>query len=718
MQLVAGEEKILAATPYSLFAYDLTENSIERFSRVTGLNETGIAGLALEPVSGKILVAYANSNLDILFQNQVINIPDIKREQTTLDKRIYRVQALQGQFYLSTGLGVIQVDPDRYEIRSTWRLGSSGQAIRIHSLQFFNGLFYAATAEGLKRQTVAGSDPSFFGNWQLESGLNGLPPGECQQVVAIGNRIIARVNEVIYARDVSGTWTAIYSAPGWVLRSLDAGTNSLLISQTQSGNGRVVEINLQGNTVTTFSSGLSDPQMALRQNGVTWVADRVKSLWRFSGSLVETIRPGSPDSIATGNMIVAGDRFLAASGSGDNGLYQFQTGVWTNYNGRQFPPLDTMQHLVVVTGTNNSDTLWVGSDGDGLIRIAPNNVFSIFKQNSPLAPSLAAPDQFRVVGLALDNEDNLWIANEGAATRVQVRKRDGNWNSFDPPFSGGNRAMGPMVIDPAGQVWIISRNGNGLYCFRPNQTIDNTNDDQWKWFRLGAGQGNLPSNRVLSLAIDKSGFVWIGTDDGIGVVQCPEQVFGSPACEALLPVVQQGNFAGFLFKGEAIRSIAVDGADRKWIATANGVFLISSEGETILYQFNEANSPLLSNDVYQVTIDGNTGEVFFATANGICSFRSTATEGGPKHQSVLVYPNPVPPGYSGTIGIRGLAENSTVKITELDGRLVYQTRALGGQAIWDGKDYRGRRISTGVYLVLVSDGKKETQAARIVFISQ
>jgi hypothetical protein len=184
-------------------------------------------------------------------------------------------------------------------------------------------------------------------------------------------------------------------------------------------------------------------------------------------------------------------------------------------------------------------------------------------------------------------------------------------------------------------------------------------------------------------------------------------------------VVQQGNFANFLFKGEEVRDIAVDAADRKWIATRNGVWLVSPSGEKLLYQFTETNSPLLSNDVRKISIDGRTGEVFFATMKGIISFRSTATEGGPDNRDILVFPNPVPPGYEGLISIRGLVNNAIVKITEPDGRLIFQTRALGGQAIWDGKDYRGRKITTGVYLVLVSDdGRTEKAAGKIVFVSR
>jgi hypothetical protein len=139
----------------------------------------------------------------------------------------------------------------------------------------------------------------------------------------------------------------------------------------------------------------------------------------------------------------------------------------------------------------------------------------------------------------------------------------------------------------------------------------------------------------------------------------------------------------------------------------------------VIERFTEDNSPLLSNDVKKIAINSKTGEVYFATARGMCSYRGTATEGEQTNSNVLVFPNPVPPGYNGTIAIRGVAENAIVKITELNGRLVYQTKALGGQAVWDGKDYKGRKISTGIYLVLIdSEDKSKKTSTKIVFISK
>ena len=210
----------------------------------------------------------------------------------------------------------------------------------------------------------------------------------------------------------------------------------------------------------------------------------------------------------------------------------------------------------------------------------------------------------------------------------------------------------------------------------------------------------------------------MGTDKGIGIIQCTNQVFVNTGCDALLPVVQQDRFAGLLFKDENVQTIAVDGADRKWVGTKNGVWLISATGEKIIYKFSTSNSPLLGNDISKISIDPNTGEVFIATNNGLCSFRSTATEGATTQQNVLVFPNPVPPGYNGSIAIRGLTQNALVKITTLYGAVVYQTRALGGQAIWDGKNTSGQKVASGVYLIICRDDSGLEKIATKITIVQ
>jgi hypothetical protein len=730
ISVTAGDGKVYCATPYNFFSVDVSENSVERMSRITGLHETGLSGICYDDINEKLFVAFSNSNIDIIYRNDIFNVPDIKRENITGDKTIYDIFPLNKNFYLATGLGVIVIDGEKYEVRDSWFIGNAGGQVKVNGFAADNSFFYAATAEGLKRASVNSIDPANYLNWQTLSGANGLPAGSCKDVAVVQNRIIALQNDSLFILN-SGNWSLFFTEAGWQAQNINSSSGKILVCQQRSdGSAKVTSLNADGTLASVLQQPglISKPRQAIFFNNDYWVADSAGGLTKFTTVSFENYKLNSPESIATGELAVKDNIFYAAAGevnagwqkqNNKNGLYKFSEGQWTNFNRIQFAQLDSVPDPISLAVDPRDQTLWAGSYGGGLLHIKEGNTFEIFKQNSPIGETIFDPGSYRVSGLAFDSDNNLWIANYGAAQNIVVRKNDGTWKTFIPPFALFENAAAQLIIDDENQKWIVSPRGNGLICFNDGNTIDNTGDDQWKRYRQGSGIGSLPSNNVLSVAKDKNGFIWIGTDDGIGVVLCPQDVFSSPGCEAILPVVQQGGFNQFLFKGEEVRSIAVDGADRKWIATKNGAWLISAEGEKVIYRFTEENSPLLSDDVKRIAVDGKTGEIFFATANGICSFRSTATEGGEKNENVLVFPNPVPPGYGGTIAIRGLVNNAIVKITELDGRLVYQTRALGGQAVWNGKDYRERKISSGVYLVLVSnDGRSENLATKIIFISK
>jgi hypothetical protein len=726
IDLTAGNNKIYAATPYSIFAVNLSDNSIERMSKITGLSETGISSILYDEANQKLVIAYSNSNIDIIYRNDIFNIPEIKRENINADKTINRIFAWNNNYYLSTGLGVIVVNGTKYEIKDSWYIGNTGGFTKVNGFTADGSFFYAATEEGLKRTSASSGNPANFQNWQL---MSGLTAGACQHVISIPNKIIVQKNDSLF--QWNGSNFSLFHADGWQITNMNYTGGKIALSQRQiNGNARVTILNTDGSIARTLQQAniITRPRNAVFFKNDYWVADENKALSQHSTSSVKQYRPNSPDGIVSGEMLVKNNIFYAAAGAVDanwnakqngNGLYKFGSGNWTNYNRSNFSKLDSVYDLITVTIDPVDESIWAGSFGGGILQIKKDGSMDILKQNSPISPAISNPLSYRVSGLAFDADQNLWVSNFGAAQPFLVKKKTGGWKSFTPAFNLNTNALSQILIDDVNQKWIVSPLGNGLICFNHGSSIDNGNDDKWKIYKIGTGNGNLPSNDVRCMAKDKSGFIWIGTADGIAVIQCPEEAFTSSGCDAILPIVKQGNFAGLLFKGEDVRSIAVDGADRKWVATLNGVWLISADGEKIIYRLTEDNSKLLSNNVNNIAIDGKTGEVYFATAKGICSFRSTATEGGAKNENVLVFPNPVPPGYSGSIAIRGLVDQAVVKITELNGRLVHQTIALGGQAIWDGKDYQGKRIATGVYLVLISDvNKQEKTAAKIVFTSK
>ena len=728
VDLTAGDGKVFCATPYSLFSVKVQENEIERYSRVTGLNETGISAIKYDESNKKLLIAYANSNIDIIYRNDIYNVPDIKRSAIIGDKSINNIYPHAKNYYLSTGLGVIVIDGERYEVKDSWFIGNGGNPVKVYGFTSDGTFFYAATEEGLKKALMNSTNLANFSNWQTVSGSNGLSSGICKNVMTVQNKVIVHKNDSIFVQ--TGTnWTLLY-ADGWPMTNTNTSENKIQICERQTTASRIVILNTDGSVFRTLanSGAVSFPRKAILLNNEPWVADQFACLSHFGTSQsYQQYVPNSPQQIASGEMVVYNNTFYATAGSvndawnylyNGDGVYTFSGGSWNNINRYRYAPIDSLLDYVTIAIDKRDETIWAGSYGGGLLHVKPGPAFEIFKQNN-LGATVGDPTSYRVAGLAFDNENNLWVSNFGASQPLRVRKNDGSWKSFSLPYSLFANALSQIIIDDNNSKWIVAPLGNGLICYDHGTSIDNINDDKWKRYGTGAGNGNLPTGGVQCIAKDKSGFIWVGTSDGIGVIQCPSEVFTSHSCDAIWPIVPNGNFAGYLFKGQEVRSIAVDGADRKWVATKNGVFLISATGEKVIYQFTEDNSSLLSSDVKKITIDGKTGEVYFATAKGICSFRSTATEGGEKNEDVLVFPNPVPPGYGGTIGIRGLVDNAIVKITELDGRLVYQTRALGGQAVWDGRNYKGQKISSGVYLVLVSDdGRKERIATKIFFIQK
>jgi ligand-binding sensor domain-containing protein len=722
INVLGTSDRIWCATPYSLFSVDPQDNTIERLSKITGLSSTGISAIAADVSTGSIVIGYINSNIDVVKENKVVNINSIENSNIPGDKRIYSIAVYNQLAYCCTGIGIIVIDLQKFEVKDTYVIGGTGNQVKVSAIATDGNFIYASTDEGLKRSQVTATNLADFRVWQTLSGSNGLTAGASQNVVNFQNNIIAQVGDSLFV--LQGTnWSFLYT-DGWTINNANAGNGKLLLSETQANSGRVVSLTGQGavDRIIQDAKYTKSPREAVFFQDDYWIADTLAGLSAYTGSSFVSYVPNSPPSIATGAMQAAGNSLWVAAGAVDanwqgtgnkNGVYRFSENSWAYYNASNIPALDSFRDFISVSADPVNESVWAGSFGGGLVNIQPNNAITTFKQNSPLLLP------YKVSGSAFDGAGNLWITNYGASQELQVRKTDGNWRSFVIPYGISENAVSQIVIDDVDQKWIVSPKGNGLFCFNHGKDIDNPADDQWKSYQSGQGNGNLPSNNVLCIAKDKNDFIWVGTDVGVGIIQCPEAAFTQQGCQAILPVVQQDAFAGYLFSDEQVQTIAVDGADRKWVGTKNGVWLISPDGSNTIYRFTETNSPLLSNDVRQIAIDGKTGEVFFATALGICSFRSTAIEGTSSNNNILVFPNPVPPGYSGTIAIRGVANNSIVKITELDGRLVYQTRALGGQAVWNGKDYKGRAISTGIYLVLVSDDSRQEKAVtKIVFIQK
>ena len=712
---------IYSVSPFGYILYDPIKKELQRKTKVSGLNGSRIIKFAKDPATEKIAVVYSNFNMDIIEEDKVYNIPDIFLKATAVDKTINNLVWQNNLLYVSTNLGIIVVDPIRKEIKDTYKTATQLPGSRINQVAFLGSDIYAATSIGIKRTALNVEWPGNFNDWFLETD-NLLGSGEYQTILNWkGNLVVQKKDSVLIK--VGASWKTLYISQK-PISEINTSGEKLFIMTSTAGVGSILQFSSPVESYQTINSAfLSMPLYSAVSSDGIWVADQKNGLLKINGSNTEKINIDAPADIAKGSGRYFNGEVIASSGSinadwkgelNPSGFFIFDGNNWTNYNKQESLLPDSILDIVDVVRNITNNKLYAASFGGGLIELDKGKI-KIFKQGSPISSSLNTPGNYLVSGLAIDQKQNVWVSNFGSAPSLLVKKSDDSWTSFNIPFSFTENAVGKIMIDASNRKWIISPRGNGLFCFDDKGTIDQKNDDSWRFFQQGKGRGNLPSSNVLSVTSDRDGFIWVGTDKGIGIIQCTNNIFSSGACEAILPVVKQDNFNGLLFGEESVNDIAVDGANRKWVATNNGVWLISPDGQRIIYHFNESNSYLLSDHVFQVVVQEKTGEVFFFTENGICSFVSTATEPAIEKLRPVVFPNPVPPGYSGTIAIRGLKENAWVRITELDGKLVYQTRSLGGQAIWNGRTYKGEKISSGVYLVMVSDEFNEQQLATKIF---
>jgi len=723
VDLENSSSKLIAASSFGYFTYDPAAKSYDVRTKARGLSEVNLKHLAKDPLSEKLLIVYENANIDLVEGDQIRNIPDVLLSKVQGDKSINHILWTGTDALLSSNLGIIAVNTQRKEIRDTYRPGNNGADIKIFQLALLNNLLYAASSEGLKRASFQTSTLGDFRSWTLES-IPGAA-GMVDNILIWNDRLVARKGDSIFIKS-NGAWGLFYvsSKP---ITAINTSGNGLYIGQSLQGKGTVLyfaDPGAQPQVIATPS--MSSPVASLKINQELWVGDKNNGLIKVSATADEQFLPNAPYGIAYGGGTYANATVWVAAGTigadgkgklNKTGFFGFKDDKWQNFNSRSLPALDSLPDINVLTFDPSKQAVLAGSFGGGLLEINKEGKPMVYKQGSFISSAMTDPTSFRVAGLVYDLDLNLWMANHGASQGLVVRKKDGSWKKFTIPFPHLGNAVSTITVDDQNRKWIISPQGNGLFCFDDGGTIDQTNDYKWRYFRQGRGNGNLPSSNVLGVACDKNGFVWVGTDRGVAIIQCGDDLFNNTLCDATLPVVQQDNFAGLLLAEEIVNDIKVDGANRKWIASKNGVWLLSADGQKTIHRFTVSNSSLLSNEVFSIVIHQLTGEVFFFTANGICSFRSTATAPATEKKKPFVFPNPVPSGFMGTIAIRDLPDNAWVRITELDGRLVHQSRSLGGQAIWNGKTYKGERVNSGVYLVYVADENNQQQvAAKIFFI--
>ena len=665
-----GNKKIIGATTQQVFSITAT-NKVALLGKSTGLHDISIACSAWDVAQSQLIIAYNNSNIDIVKGDQVYAITDLLLSNLYPSKKINHIYVLNQWALLSTDFGIIVLDLIKHEIKDTWFPNNNRQVTKTFQIVSTQDVLYAATENGiwtcpLKNNWITANQ------WQNSSDFNNL-----------GINKISQYNNVVFSANANSIYQLPIKTPYLNLntgqiKKIVINKDGLYTSFSNGNKGGLLKVNAdKTSTLIVDSNYLSNPVDYLFDENNIWLADSTNGLL-LKNTSPNWIPLGGPAGNINGQIFINTKYLIAPFGGADAGFSIYNEEGWKNFNRISNKNLPTCYS----SATDPIDgSIWLTSS-DGLLKF--NNEKGTIEQ--------ASPTSFKgfFSNIQFSSDGTLWTLLEGQGI---LQRQNNIWKLITPPNTLSLDGINKMFINQQGQAWMIAPKYQGIMVYNPNASGE-------KWRILNTYNNNLPSSTVTSMMDDQNGTMWVGTNNGIGLFDCNE----ISTCKAYLPQIKNNNgFAGLLFQKENVNCIIADGANRKWVGTNNGTWLLSNDGTEIIERFTKNNSPLPNDTIRQIIIAPTTGEVFFNTAQQMASYRSTATSGATTMKQINIFPNPVSPNYNGPIAMRGLVENAMVKITSLSGKLVYQTRALGGQAIWDGKTYDGNKVATGVYLVFARD---------------
>lgn len=630
-----------------LFSYNSETGETAVYDKTNCLSDASIKHIAWSKQAKQLVIAYENSNVDLLTVNgNVTNVPDIYMKSTTLDKTINHIYIDGAYAYMSLGLGVTKLDVKRGIIVDTYQLGFG-----INYTYTKDGYLYAASkTNGLYRgkQTDNLLD---INNWQRIGEYAELNENRTNVEDTQAKLWWTRTEDnklACYTMDAEGN--RIYKTEG----VQPEGPASNHFYRLYFNNGKLYAT---GGMWTQEKDGERPGEVHV-WDGNNWSEFEQPSATILGHDNVDYICLDF-DPLKEGHVMVGAK----------SGLYEFQDGKFVKaYNMDNSPLLSGVNNknytiISSVMYEDNGDLLVLNSMVDNpILKYSQNgDTWKVFKHPE----TITQDGQYNLISLFKSKTNKyMWFAN----------------NYWEKNY-----------------LYAYDYSSDALTKFGP----EFTNEDNT----------NVKPNYLFCVTEDKSGNIWIGTTSGPLYIT-PADFQSGIFTQHKVPRNDGTNLADYLLSNISTRCIAIDGGNRKWIGTENGVFLISADCNTQLQHFTTDNSPLPTNLILDICIDKNSNKVYFATDKGLCSYASDATQPNENmnKNNVYAYPNPVRPDYTGDITIIGLSYNADVKIVTSNGTLVNQGRSIGGSYQWNGCDTKGKRVASGVYMVeaATENGEKGT----------
>ncbi len=708
----------------------------DKFTTVDGLHRLDPISITYDELTNRVYLGYADGVIDVLdTQSLTINaITDINRTEGFVSKQIHVLKLVENQLFVGTDFGIIVIDNDDLLVRSSYlKIGSFERGIPVYDFVENGDTLYVATSAGIGMVDLRNNllDPTNWENfiltqegntrvdkiasvdsltlaisnnnlytytgkeWESFSVIGIQSPVD---LISLASSIVALDNNDVSQINSNGTNEVIYTNPDVNLRTIEFADEQLFLGTLSNG---MLEVNLsEASTITYLPDG---PYLNF-----------FSEIDVSHGSLLATATDEFPQS----------DPFNPL-----RGYYIYKEQRWENYNRNTHPILEEFSFSTAFAAHNGDKYYAIGSWGDGLVlHEKENDEIRVFDNSNTEFLGITANNSFVVIsGIDEDAKGNIWAISflSDKPLNVYSSLKD-EWNHFDSLPINADELYFRLFIDSNDHLWVplidINNNGKGLLIIDPGTDAVSAVDDSYRKLTTGENSGNLPDDNVTAIAEDKEGEVWIGTTRGIARFIFPDFIVSSNNPSEYLAqwLINSDTAAAsrFLLRDVNVASIAVNSANQKWIGSRNqGVWLLNEDGSAILKRFTRENSPLLSNNIQDITIDNSSGEVFFSTDLGLISYTDIAKEPVSEMVELKVYPNPFVYQKHSQITIENLSDQTKIRVLGADGSVFVELESRGGRTTWDGKTNDGRMLSSGVYFIIaIDDSSNEKGIGKVVII--
>ena len=716
-KVIQSTTDVYALTDGVVFSLNKEDESLTEWNKSTGLSSSTVTQLGYDKMTDKVVLCYSDGKIDLIDgEGNITPMLDLYQKASSISVSVNHLFIHNGKAYLSMAFGIVVLDLDKAEVKDTYYIGENASNVEVKAVAILNDSIFALSptnlfAASLKTNLV---DYNFWHNYALPEGdnISALFAEYDQLYIKQGNNLKIRNNN---------DWKVVADTLSWV------SCNDGHIIAYQYGVG-LIEIKAE-DIVPLIDYWPSDA-IYDAQRQCYWLAVNSAGICKLTNQGRQFFVPAGPISNYGYRLKYIGNELFIAGGE-RWAIQKKRPGNFSIYNGKTWRKMyaSTAQNALgllprdVVSFAGKADEpghFFAACYGQGVYEYKDYKPINRYTpDNSTLITAVASNPEYytRTEGAMIDEQGNLWVLNtENATSPINIMTPDGKWVGLSIVINGNKTMLKTpweIVVDKRDSryKWMIDqREDQGVFFFYDNGTPTNNTDDRCVKRKEFYDQDNIqlmPAN-IYCLVQDKNNDIWIGTPAGIIIIPSTVDFFTSNECYRVkIPRNDGTNLADYLLGTEQINCIAVDGANRKWIGTANsGLYLMSEDGLTTEAHFTTDNSLLPSNNILSIAIHPINGEVFVGTGEGIASYRSDASEGQDDYSQAYAFPNPIRPDYAGSIAITGLMENSIINIVDEGGNLICKTRSNGGTAVWDGKNQLGQKASSGIYTALcnASDG--------------